>query len=469
MLLSSTTTLLVVTRDRVIRAAFGSPRDAAPTSLAVRDRPETDDPIAAVVAALGSDKRSPGRVFVLSSDIWTRTLDMPAGNVANLGEEELRYALAFEAEPLSGLAASEAATAAIPLATTRGMQTVWMTQTATHTLSEIDEVIRGARGKLAGVLHPAGVPFALDGTGSGEVSRVEFWPDATVRLACSAGKPTTARVDDLKGLGRPAIIDEWSRQTEQPAVEVLVPEFRPAADAAWQSWDDEAALGRWLAAWNRALSERKPTIPLLRPAKRPLTAQQRSAGSLVLAVLALAACFGHYKWVESERARVAKEQAAIEAPGQQFAAIQQQLTKAREEVKKQGDELTKRTQEVEMAETTLDVHRRRLGQLLARLGDGKSHEWVLQKIDGSPREVKLVGLTMHPELISEMAAKLAAELSDMGWSVEPPEQTAKNVFDNGGPWQFTLRLNDQTLTPRPGGGAVPPPSPSVPSNVVRMP
>src|SRR5262245_6046890 len=127
MLLSSTTTLLVVSRDRVIRATFGSPRDAAPTSLAVRERPETDDPIAGVVAALGNDKRSPGRVFVLSSDIWTRTLDMPAGNVANLAEEELRYALAFEAEPLSGLAASEAATAAVPLATTRGMQTVWMT------------------------------------------------------------------------------------------------------------------------------------------------------------------------------------------------------------------------------------------------------------------------------------------------------------------------------------------------------
>lgn len=467
MLLSSATTLLVVTRDRVIRASFRSPRDAAPTALAVRERPETDDPIAGVVAALGNDKRSPGRTFVLTSDIWTRTLDMPAGNVANLSGDELKYALAFEAEPLSGLSAAEAATAAVPLSTTRGMQTVWMTQTAAHTLSEIDEVIRGARGKLAGVLHPAGVPYSLDGAASAEVSRVEFWPEVTVRLAAAAGKPTTARVDDLKGAGRPAVVDEWSRQTERPA-EVLVPEFRPAADPSWQAWDDEAALGRWLAAWNKALGEKKPEVPLLVPAKRPLTAQQRNAGSLVLAAIALAACFGHYKWVEAERARVAASQAEVEAPGKQLAALQQQLTASRDTTKKLTDELAKRTDEVELAETTLGVHRRRLGELLERLGRGRSQDWVLRKIDGNPREVRLVGLTMHPELISEMAADLARELTDLGWSVEPPEQTAKNVREDGGPWEFSLKLSDQTLTLQPGPAAAPAP-PAIPSNVVRMP
>lgn len=467
MFLSSGTTLLVVTRDRVIRASFGSARDAAPKAVAVHERPETDDPIAGVVAALGNDKRSPGRTFVLSSDVWTRTLDMPAGNVANLSDEELRYALAFEAEPLSGLSAAEAATAAVPLATARGMQTVWMTQTAAHTLSEIDEVVRGARGKLAGVLHPAGIPVPVDGATSGPISRVEFWPDVTVRIAAESGQPTSGRVDDLKGAGRAAVVEEWSRQTERP-VDVLVPEFRPAADPAWQSWNDEAALGRWLAAWNRVLAERKPNIPLLVPAKRPLTQQQRNVGSLVLAAVALAACFGHHKWVEAERARVGAEQARIEAPGKELAALQQQLTKAQDDTKKLTDELAKRRTEVEMAETTLDVHRRRLGQLLERLGRNKSQNWVLQKIDGNPREVKLVGLTMHPEHISQMAADLAGELSDLGWSVEPPEQKAQNVLDDGGPWQFTLQLQDQTLA-RPTGAAPAPAAPSVPSNVVRMP
>src|SRR5262249_11382551 len=149
-------------------------------------------------------------------------------------------------------------------------------------------------------------------------------------------------------------------------------------------------------------------------------------------------------------------------------ALQQQLTKARDESKKLSDELAKRTQEVELAETTLDVHRRRLGQLLERLGRDTSHQWVLQKIDGNPPELTLVGLTMHPEHISQMAATLADELSDMGWSVEPPEQTAKNVLDDGGPWRFTLRLHDQTLATRPSTPSAPP-SPSVPSNVVRMP
>ena len=468
MLTSSITTLLVVTRDRVIRAEFRSARADAPSSLSVRERPETDDPVAAVVAALGNEKRSPGRVFVLSNDIWTRTLDLPIGNVANLSDEELRYSLAFEAEPLSGLAASEAATAALPLSTARGMQTVWMTQTSAHTLSEIDEVVRGARGKLAGVLHPGGVPASLNPASaeSGDAVRVEFWSDVTVRYACAAGKPTTARIDELKGMSRPAIIEEWAKQRETSDVDVLLAEFRPAPEPDWQSWDDEAVLERWLAAWNRVLSAKQPTIPMLRPAKRPMTAQQRNSGAGLLAIVALIACAAHGYWVRTETEKAVAEQTRLEAPGKELAALNTQKTELEKGIQKLQEELKKRSDDVRGAEETLDAHRRRLGQLLERLAKGSSDEWVLQKIEGTPREIKLVGVTMHPEHVSEMASELANELNDLGWTVEPPEQTARNLQDNGGPWTFSLRLHDQTARPLSAPSATPP---GTPANVVRFP
>jgi hypothetical protein len=122
---------------------------------------------------------------------------------------------------------------------------------------------------------------------------------------------------------------------------------------------------------------------------------------------------------------------------------------------------------VTQAEDTLVAHRRRLGELLERLGKESSHEWVLRRIEGTPRELKLVGLTMHPEHISVLAADLAVDLAKLGWAVDPPHHTARNQRNDGGPWTFELRLRDETL---PTPAATPAPSaPAGPPNLVRVP
>ena len=90
---------------------------------------------------------------------------------------------------------------------------------------------------------------------------------------------------------------------------------------------------------------------------------------------------------------------------------------------------------------------------------------MLRKIEGDPRELLLVGVTMHPEHISLMAAEMATDLAKLGWAVDPPEQQAKHLRDNGGPWSFSLRLRDQSLPQ-----SLPAAEPVVsPSNLVRTP
>ena len=203
---------------------------------------------------------------------------------------------------------------------------------------------------------------------------------------------------------------------------------------------------------------------MLRSEAKPLSSKQCSQISVVLAAVALAACVAHGYWVGGEIDKTIAEVTRVEAPGKELAALQKQKTDAETARKKTDDEITKRRIEVEQAELTLDAHRRRLGKLLESLSNDTSHEWVLRKIEGNPSELLLVGVTMHPEHVTGMAAKMAHELAPLGWSVEPPEQQARNVLDNGGPWSFSLRLRDIKLIEGP------PPSPSAtPSNIVRMP
>lgn len=466
MMLGTPTTLLVVTRDRVIRAEFKSASATAPSSLVVRDRPETDDPVVAVVAAMGHDRRAPGRTFVLSADLWTRTLTMPTANAAAMSTEELQQALAFEAEPLSGQSPAETTTACVALDDASGTRTLWVTQTPSHTLTEIDEVVRGARGKLLGVLHPAGVPYSIrDSDAAQPWSRVEFWPDVAVRLAGGDGRATTGRIDEARVANRSAVVEDWSKKTASAEPEVWWPEFRASPEPTWLSAADEGTLARWLTAWNRALAARHSAFPLLRPAKRPLSGKQRQSIATSLAAVALLACFGHGYWVGREIESTKAEQARLEAPGKELASLRKQVADNEKKLKDAEGALTVRTAEVEGTERTLDAHRRRLGLLLERLARNSSPHWVLRSIEGDAAEIVLHGATMHPEHVITMAASMAESLAELGWTVDPPEQQAKNVRPDGGPWQFTLRLRDASL---PNATPAEPKTPNA-ANVVRTP
>jgi len=469
MMFNSTTTLVVVTRDRVVRAEFRA-RSAKPAAIIVRERPETDDPVAAVVTGLGGERRTPGRVFILSSDVWTRTLRVPALNLKSLSTAELQQSLAFEAEPLSGLSPADAATAVVTLGETHGMGDAWIGQLSAATLAEIDEVVRGAGGKLAGVLHPAGVPVALNlGQTNERAVRVEFWADATARVVHDGAKPAILQIEQgAATANREAIVGEWARQSNVAVqrVDVLIPDFRPSVEGE-HTFADDATLEAWLSAWHGVLAARKPAAPSIAPPPRPLSMQQRRNISAVLAGVALLACVGHGYWVRSALEAAQAERNRVEAPGRELASIKQQQGDLEKALTKLREETSKRSDEVKQTEATLVAHRRRLGELLERLGRESTHEWVLRRIEGTPRELKLVGLTMHPEHISVLAADLAADLSKLGWAVDPPNHTARNQRDDGGPWTFELRLRDETL-PKPTETPAPT-APAGPPNLVRVP
>src|SRR5436190_2274628 len=100
-------TLLLLDRDKVVRADFGSGARPEVRDLWQQPRPAVDDFGLLVESALHLGPHPGKRVWVLSGDLWTQTLPLPLLKVDGISEDELSQALAFEVEPLSGVPALE--------------------------------------------------------------------------------------------------------------------------------------------------------------------------------------------------------------------------------------------------------------------------------------------------------------------------------------------------------------------------
>lgn len=468
-------TLIVVTRDRLIRADFASARASEPTSLTVAERPHLDDPVALVETAVGLEKRKPGRVLVLSSDFFTHSVALASANTRDLSAEDLQQMLNFEAETISNISAFEATSAALGLGEAAGQRHYWLTQIPTTVRDQIDDAVRKLGGKLIGIAHPGGVPFGFDERPDvGLPGRVEFWPNAAVRIVAVDGAITKAHVDDGAVVaGWVEATADWKKQGGATHVVAVVPEglVRDAADVepgtSFITLEDDATLRRWLGAWRRVIGA-KAAAPVILPAVRRLTQRERNMISLVLGLVVFAACYAHHRWVSSNIDAIGAERKVLEASGIDLNAAKTQLAAVEKDLKKAGDEKTALAEKVVQAETMFDVHRRRLAELMRRLADDSSHEWVIQKIIGTGREIKLHGLTMHPEHISELTAAITRDFGKLGWGVDPARQEARNVGDDGGPWGFEILLRD-LKPPSPKPGADPSSTSTPPSTIVRVP
>lgn len=482
MLFSNSITIIVVTRDRLIRADYASPRAAEPAVLVARERPHIDDTAVLVETALSFDRRKPGRVFVLSSDFWTHTIALASVNTYGLSPEDLQQMLNFEAEPLSGNSAFEVTSSSLPLGEASGQKHFWLTQVGVAVREQLDEAIRKLGGKLAGLAHPGGVPYEYgDSPPLGVPGRVEFWPGASVRVVCHDGIVTKAHIDDgAVASNWLAASADWQRASNASHVTAVVPEGLTSAydvdqaDAdshtTFLTLEDDETLRSWLGAWHRALCAKTVAVPLVTPAARRLNQAQRNKISAVLALVLFGACYGHHQWVASNIAKVAAEKTVLDAPGIELASVKTQIATMEKDLTKLEEDKRRVASDVRNTEAVLDSHRRRLAELMRRLSDDASHDWVLQKITGTGREIKLTGSTMHPEHISTLTAEITNDFGRLGWVVDPAKQEARNLKENGGPWTFEIQLRDLQMAPAPvASGTRPTTTPTPPSTIVRVP
>jgi hypothetical protein len=161
-------TFLLITPNRVARADFDGPLRASNSA----PRPAGTSAAEAVRIALTLAVKAAAReTWVLSTDTWTQEVKLNAAQIAGLTPEQLGRALAFEAEPFSGIPVSDSATG---FREEGGRFNV--VQMPRAELDGIARAISGAGGRLSGVAHPGIAPEDDD-------ALLEWWGLQPARVA----------------------------------------------------------------------------------------------------------------------------------------------------------------------------------------------------------------------------------------------------------------------------------------------
>jgi Tfp pilus assembly protein PilN len=445
-------TILLITRDLLVRADFRL-RGKKPTVAGFwqQPRPAVEDFPALVEAAMRLGPKRAGRVWVLSSEIWSQTLELPSETVSGLAGDELDRALAFEAEPLSGIGAFDSRVSHVELPAASGGRRFWLCQVLNSHLEQIEYLVEQAGGRLAGLGHPGGLPRPIDDATDvdGCWRRIEFWPDAVLWLRAEPNRPLAVQVlnaDPRSDRWRA----EWASRLETPTGQEHTETLRGtgvAPDAAVAGdrvvdLNDTLQLEAWLAAWAGQLAKEQVGLPLVAPPRRPLSAGKLWAVAAAVALFGVAVCVGHYKYLQHREGVLAAEIASLKEPKQEL----EDATKKADGLDKQLTEIRQQTAEqrenLEYFQQVMLAQRRRFARLLAVLARQSNDGLLIQAVEGDGTEVTVHGICLAPELANRLATRLNQELASLGWQVDPPEKEAQVLLTGGGPWKFELRLTE---------------------------
>ena len=441
------TTLILIKSGALARADFSA--GAAPQMLHFwhAARPAGVQLFNEVESVL-SQRPCGGKVWILCEDLSTQTVSLPASAVAGLNNAQVARALCFEAEPLSGIPAIEAASAFQPLTNDlaqrdASQRAFWVTVIESPILERIQAAVKRAGGRLAGMVHPAGVPFPLEAKAGDTWKRVEFWHQMTMCVA-KAGPAEVTRQLMGTGAGQGRIqpsVARWLQNTQAPHSEWLGDDA-PPPDEQIHAYNlaVDSTLSAWLNAWARHLNSGALKVPAIAPIVRPITNRQLFWCAVAAEAVMIALCFGHSYWIARQKRDIDAELAKHSEPAKQLA----QLTKKSDDLKKEFEKLHADNQKAQVSATEgnneVTTWRARILQLIKNLGEQRPDDLMVQSITSDGSGVRLKGICMEAVQADELASRLELRLRSAGWEIHPAEKQGQQLLENGGPYQFSMFL-----------------------------
>ncbi|TVS14561.1 MAG: hypothetical protein EA424_18970 [Planctomycetaceae bacterium] len=446
-------TILLITAERLVRADLRLGGRAPDCQLVSQPRPAVDDLPSLVELALRLNASRPKRVLLLTTEAWTQTLSMAAGAAAGMAEEEVAAALAFEAEPFSGVSAFDSLATSLPLPRTADEPQFWFTQIAASQREMLEYVVSEAGGSLIGIAHPAGLPVAIHDQAPASWQRVELWPDSVVCLRRDGRGPLHTHVINTnpQSLTWQQDAEYWFGQFDPPELcETLVGSDRAIgfgmeqADGAQHDLADEAVIRRWMSGWAQHALERRAEVPILRPAPKTMANSTRLAIAGMIGVAMLILCVGHYHWSEAAAQAANQRVAELRQPAEELAQAQAEADDLERQLTTLNNQVDRMQASVDACLRAMDWNRRRMGQLLTALAASDPNRLVIQAIDTRREGIRIRGISRRPETANQLAARLATELQPLGLRVSAPDKEARFVMDDGSPYLFELLIQDMS-------------------------
>ncbi|MGA2497931.1 MAG: hypothetical protein ABSH20_09325 [Tepidisphaeraceae bacterium] len=458
---------------------------------------DTQDVAIQLEASLVVNSNVGKQVWILWEGASLQLLDMPTGAVEGLEAEQLASTLSYEAEPLTGVPASDSAIAGVPhdkVDAVAELRRYWIAQLPASLRNKLDEVVRRSGAKLIGIAHPGGLPRGRWGAGvtsdePHEWRRIEVWDQINVSLhgkrdgsvetrlirANPASEEFSADIPvdgEIAWMGpAPAVRVPPGGHGDPGTITIFTADGLPVHPRRVVFPADAVPID-WLAAWVEELTAKKVRIPLvLAPSNASPNQKFISVGGVAAAII-LAACIGHGLLITLETAgarnraeqleKTRAESAPRDTSRQDEAAANAEADKLRPKLADLGTKDAQLTAELERVEklasevTTRQkrlgelrgLHRFALAELMSALADleraENPTEIVIKDVrqQGVGGELRLSGLCRQSGTADGFATALNTRLAKAGWQVGAAQ---KRLRSDGIAYDFNLVLTPLVL------------------------
>ncbi len=437
--------VILATDSSVYRADFAGRLARSIISVESTDLNADDSLVDAVRLAIELARPIGRRVVVYSTAVWNQMIAVPRLSVADLGQSELESALKFEAETLVGIDAENAILSAVELGDANDQRRYWVNITELSQWQSIVDLISEERAKLVWLAHPVGAVTGPNGVL--DPPQIEIWGNSISRLASGGTLQSTseARFNSDRWPSDLGFASPESATTHQPWL--LGPDLTddqiPGSINEVIRLSDERQLKLWLQTVAAGISGR---VAL----NRPLIRQEQHASSFAAGLLAKVAavllvvmfCSWHIYWLNARNRQLISEIAVSKQPAiekKKYDALLQNVMEKRTQTKAEATQSKLNARKIQFL---FDNQTDRIQRLLKLLVDLRTSDLVVKEIALHEKGMVVSGISLNGESAPNMANRLRDAALPLGWKIHPATQNGEMKMISGGPWKFTILLED---------------------------
>ncbi|QPK61496.1 hypothetical protein IVG45_11325 [Methylomonas sp. LL1] len=386
------------------------------------------------------------KVWLLFLRLPALLLSLPTLQVKGMDDATLTQALQFEAEGLTGVSSLESRVAFRFLRAENDMSDYWLVQIEQLAWDDLLNAVKRRNCKLAGLLHPGGLPLALHKPEAEEWLRIEAWSSQLVALQRNEERLAAL----VLGFDNPhwqAELEHWLHEHgEVEASETLLNnrvEFLPPTRSQFVL-SETGQLEQWLALWAQVLiAGQAAEAALLQPLANIDPELAWMAGTGLGAILL---CGLHAGWFVYHQAYFERETARLTQVDKAMADLRGQITASTDQRDRLEAKLKKAAADAELIPNTVKTLQQRPALLLKALADGRHPRLIVETMDSQLNDVTVGGVSLQQHLSNQLAAYLQERLVGSNWRVGAATKENMALFDGEpGPWSFKLVVSDQGI------------------------
>ena len=435
-------TLILVTDRVVVRADFsGSATHSIAGEPQIQDRVNDSSLVDCIRRILDNHHLPHRRVLVLSTHVWNQIVSIPRASIESLPADQLAEVLKFEVEPLVGIDADLATLGFAEIDGDQEFRRFWTNVTNQLEWDAVRDDLKSRKIRDVVLAHP------IVASGPQPRSRIEFWDQSVFHLDQDGGL--------IQINNSPAGATRWVADFGFESLErviqnesiVLAPEYPQSETyATCPKLTDLSridSLTDWLHdALMRLNAFRDTDLPVIRQIRKSSQSWKEWVLRAAAMLLVVGFCGWHLTWQNIRLTDIQHQITEFAKPGiekQKFDTLLGEVMQKRQTAIESS--MTAKA-ELQQVRFFFEHQTDRLHTLLLKLMEYRTSELVIKGIEVTEKGTVVSGVSLNGDSAPLLTNRLRDTFSSAGWEIHPASQQGLLKMNNGGPWTFSILLED---------------------------